>query len=92
MRRRKLYFTCQESWALGHRCAVVKAHYIEVFSDNEEEEEEEPKGGHNTRIIGENLPPPRGANGAFSPIVGALASLRGVPKYLTLRVRDYIQD
>ena len=40
LRRRKLFFTCQESWAPRHRCAVVKVHYIEVFSDDDEEEEE----------------------------------------------------
>lgn len=33
LRKKKMCFTCQESWALGHRCAVGKAHYIEVFSD-----------------------------------------------------------
>ena len=39
LRRRKLCFTCQKPWASGHRCAVGKAHYIEVFSDNEGEED-----------------------------------------------------
>ena len=29
-------------------------------------------------------------NGEFSPIGGALASLRGVPKYLNLRVQGFI--
>ena len=38
IRKRKLCFTCQESWAPGHRCASGKVHYIEVFSDVEEEE------------------------------------------------------
>ena len=41
LRRRKLCFTCQEPWAPGHKCAAGKAHYIEVFLDDEEEEAEE---------------------------------------------------
>ena len=52
LRRRKLCFTCQESWAPGHRCATGKAHYIEVFSDNEEEEEGEPRRGHSIDTAG----------------------------------------
>ena len=90
LRRRKLCFTCQEPWESGHRCAVGKAHYIEVFFDSEEEED--PKGDNNARIGGEEPPPPGGGNGAFHPIGGALASLRGVPKYLTLRIQGSIQD
>ena len=87
MRRRKLCFTCQESWAPGHRCVAWKAHYIEVFSNDEEEEEEELEGGHSVGIAGEDPPPLGGGNGAFYPIGGALASLIGVPKYMTLRVQ-----
>ena len=37
LRRMKLCFTCQESWAPRHRCASGKALYIEVFSNDEEE-------------------------------------------------------
>jgi len=91
LRRRKLCFTCQESWAPRNICAVGKAHYIKVFSHDEEDEEEEPEGGHNAGITGEDTPP-RGGNGASSPIGGALASLRGVPKYLILRVQGSILD
>ena len=90
MRRRNLCFTCQESWAPKNRCVAGKAHYIEVFSDDGEEEEEEPEGGHNTGIEREDPPPPRAGNGEYSPIGGALASLRVVPKYLTLRVQGSI--
>ena len=91
LRKRKLCFTCQEPWAPGNRCAAGKAHYIEVFSDSEEEEEEEREGDNNVVAPGEDPPPPRGGNGAFSPIGGALASLRGVPKYLNLRVQGTTQ-
>ena len=76
MRRRKLCFTCQESWAPRHRCAVGKAHYIEVFSDDEEEVEEELEGGQYARIAGKDPPPLGGGNGAIYPIGGAMASLR----------------
>ena len=77
LRRRKFCFTFQESWALGHRCAAGKAHYIEVFSDDEEEEEDEPRRGHNTDTTGDEPAPSGDGNGEFSPIGGALASLRG---------------
>ena len=39
LRRRRLCFSCQEPWALGHQCTKGKAHYIEVFSKSEDEEE-----------------------------------------------------
>ena len=90
LRRKRLCFTCQEPWAPGHRCAIGKAHYIEVFSDSsgEEEYEEIEAGGNSTTQRGDHLPPPPlGAGGAaFAPTGGSLASLRRVPKYLTLRV------
>ena len=42
LRRKKLCFTCQEPWVLGHRCSgKAKAHYIEVYSDSEGEESEQ---------------------------------------------------
>ena len=85
-------FTYQESWAPGHRCVVGKEHYIEVFSDDEEEEEDEPRRSHGTDAA-EGEPTSSGdGDGAFAPIGGALASLRGIPKYLTLRVQGSILD
>ena len=41
LRKKQLCFTCQEPWALGHRFAAGKAHFIEFFSDESEEEDEE---------------------------------------------------
>ena len=40
-------FTCQEPWALGHRCVASKAHFIEIFFDDsgEEDEEEDEEAG-----------------------------------------------
>ena len=52
LRKKRLCFTCEESWAPGHRCAVGKAHFIEVFSDDsgeeDEEDDEEAGDSHNT--------------------------------------------
>ena len=96
LRQKKLCFTCQEPWAPGHRCAAGKAHYIEVFSDNDGEEDayEEMEAGSSAVVQrGDHPPPPPpGAGGAaFAPTEGVLASLRVVPKYLTLRVRGTMQ-
>ena len=38
---KKLCFTCQKPWVAGHKCEKGKAHYIEVFSEDEEDGEEE---------------------------------------------------
>lgn len=40
LRRRNIFFAWQESWAPGNICAAGKAHYIEVFLDDEDDEEE----------------------------------------------------
>ena len=87
MRKKKLCFTCQELWAPGNRCAAGKANYIKVFSDIEEEEEDEPRRGHSADTVGGDPTPSRYGNGAFDPIGGTVAYLRGVPKYLNLRVQ-----
>jgi len=89
-----LCFTCQEPWAPGHRCAAGKAHFIEVFSESsgEEDEEDDVEAGDNYAAQGTLPPPPPAAGGAsFAPTGGALAALRGVPKYLTLRVRGTVR-
>ena len=93
MRKKSLCLTIQESWAPRHRCAAGKAHYIEVFSDFEgEDEHDEPRRGHSVDNV-EGDPKPFGyGDGAFAPIGGTLAYLRGVPKYLTLRVQGSIMN
>jgi len=93
LKKKRLCFTCQESWAPGHRCAACKAHFIEVFSESsgEEDEEDDVEAGDSHAVQGPLPPPPLAACGAaFAPTVGALAALRGVPKYLTLRVRGTV--
>jgi hypothetical protein len=43
--RKKRFFSCQEPWVPGNRCIgkekMGKAHYIEVYSDNDSDEDEE---------------------------------------------------
>ena len=39
LRRRKLCFTCQVPWVLGHKCAKGREIFIEAFSKSEDEEE-----------------------------------------------------
>ena len=94
MRKKRLCFTCQEPWAPGHRCAAGKAHFIEVFSDdNDEEDKEDDEEAGDSQMAQDQLPPsPPGKGGAaFAPTGGALAALRGVPKYLMLHVRGIVR-
>lgn len=78
----------------GHRCATGRAHYIEVFFDCEEEEGND--GPRIVHIIGddeeEDPSSSREEEGAFAPTNGTIASLRGVPKYLNLRVQGSVMD
>ena len=93
LRKKQLCFTCQEPWALGHRCAAGKAHFIEVFSNDsgEEDEEDDEEAGDSQTAQDQLPPPPPGTGGAaFAPTGGTLAALRGVPKYLTLRVQGTV--
>ena len=89
LKKKWLCFTYQEPWALRHRCATGKTHFIEVFSESsgEEDEEDDVEVGDSHATQDPLPPPPPPAGGAaFAPTGGALAALRGVPKYLTLRV------
>eukprot|EP00253_Pinus_taeda_P003165 PITA_03165 len=94
LKKKRLCFTCQESWAPGHKCATRKAHFIEVFSESsgEEEDEDDVEAEDSHAIQGPLPPPPPATSGAsFAPTGGALATLRGVPKYLMLRVRGTVR-
>ena len=46
LQRKKLCFTCFQLWTPGHKCTKGKAHYIEVFSDNDEHEGGMDEEGH----------------------------------------------
>ena len=41
MRRKNIYFSCQEPWILGHKRVKGKPHYIDLFSKSDKEMEEE---------------------------------------------------
>eukprot|EP00253_Pinus_taeda_P033610 PITA_33610 len=94
LKKKQLCFTCQEPWAPGHRCAAGKAHFIEVFfeSSGEEDDKDDVEAGDSHALQGPLPPPPPAAGGAtFAPTRGALATLRRVPKYLTLRVQGTVR-
>ena len=71
-----------------------KENLIEVFSESSREEDEYEDGeARDSQTTQDHFPPPPpGAGGAaFAPTGGTLAALRGVPKYLTLRVRGTVR-
>ena len=81
MRRKKLCFTCQEPWVPRHRCAgKAKAHYIEVYSDSDEDDYEQ-EAIEELRAVEEE------SHQGDTP-EGVIATLSGVPRFHTLRVRE----
>jgi hypothetical protein len=86
LRRKKLCFSCQEPWAPGHRCSGKgKAHYIEVYSDSgEDEDDQEQVHEEELRATGDEQ---------FQDDVkgGVIATLSGVPRFHTFRVRGVVQ-
>jgi hypothetical protein len=85
LRRRKLCFSCQEPWVPGHRCAgKAKAHYIEVFSDSGDDEEEEEQGQKEDSPTAE-------VEQASMETRGVIASLSGIPRFHTFRMRGGVQ-
>jgi len=85
LRRKKLCFSCQEPWVPGHRCAgKAKAHYIEVFSDSGDDEEEEEQGQKEDSPTAE-------AKQASMETRGVIASLSGIPRFHTFRMRGGVQ-
>lgn len=83
LRRRKLCFTCKESWEPGHRCLS-----IEVVSNNEEENEED--GQQSTGKAKENIDHIE----RISTLVcrgGAIAALTSTPECSVFRVRGTLQ-
>ena len=83
LRRKKLCFTCQEPWVPGHRWSgKAKTHYIEVYSDNEGEESEQETTEELRAIKEESL--------QGDTTEGVIATLYGVPRFHTLRVRRIV--
>ena len=83
MTRKKLCFTCQEPWVPGHKCAgKVKAHYIEVYSDSDEDD--------NEQEATEELWAAEEESHQGDTLEGVIATLFGVPRFHTLRVRAVV--
>jgi hypothetical protein len=105
--RKKLCFSCRDPWVPRHRCiGKGQIHYIEVESGSEEEDEEigaptnndsedetthEPKGQPKKPQIlteaqhKEETKPRREVKG------GTIATLCGVPRYNTLKLKGLVQ-
>jgi transposase InsO family protein len=91
LRRKQLCYTCKEPWNPSHKCmGCGQVHYIEVTSDNEEEDD----FGHiqnmeadTTETAGEEA---TGHDSAMEERA-TLASISGVPKYNTFRMRGVLQ-
>jgi hypothetical protein len=96
LRRKQLCFTCKEPWEPGHKCmGKGKVHYIEVIFDDEEEDEI----GH-IQNIEANQPRTENAQNEDGEEVDlgqagdktiTIASISGVPKYNTFRMRGVLQ-
>lgn len=72
---------------------MSKAHYIEVFLDSEQEDDGELEfgGGDSEDLVGRGPPPPLPQGGpSFTPTRGVLASLCGIPKFLTMSIRGMV--
>jgi hypothetical protein len=42
LRKKKLCYSCKESWKMGHQCmGIGKVHYIEVVSNDEDDDYDE---------------------------------------------------
>jgi hypothetical protein len=91
LRRKQLCYTCKEPWDPSHKCmGRGKAHYIEVTFDNEEDED----FGH-LQNIEANTTEITEEEGTSHDIAtdekATLASISGVPKYNTFRMRGVLQ-
>jgi hypothetical protein len=91
LRRKQLCYTCKELWDTTNKCmGRRKAHYIEVTSDNEEDE----GFGHLQNIEAnptENTKEEDASHGLAANEKVTLASISGVPKYNTFRMRGVLE-
>jgi hypothetical protein len=90
LRGKQLCYTCKEPWDPSHKCmGRGKAHYNEVTSDNEDED-----FGHIQNIEADTTETAEeegtGHNSAGEE-KATLASISGVPKYNTFRMRGVLQ-
>jgi hypothetical protein len=102
--RKKLCFSCRDPWVPGHRCmGKGQIHYIEVESGNEEEEdieahadsdsEDETTHGPKQQPKKPQIPagaPPKETRSRREMEGGTIATLSGVPRYNTLRLKGLV--
>jgi hypothetical protein len=91
LRRKQLCFTCKEPWNPSHKCmGRGQVPYIEVTSDDEEEDEYgqiQNMEAKTLETIEEEVPELDCAAGEKA----TLASISGVPKFNTFRMRGVLQ-
>jgi hypothetical protein len=91
LRRKQLCFTCKELWNLAHKCrGRGQVHYIEVTSDNEEEEEIDQIQNIEAETLETTEEEIPGQDNTVKE-KATLASINGVPKYNTFRMRGVLQ-
>jgi hypothetical protein len=90
LRRKQLCFTCKEPWNPSHKCmGCGQVHYIEVTSNNEEEED----FGHIQNMEAdstETTEEETTGHDSMTEEKATLASISGVPKYNTFRMRGVL--
>jgi hypothetical protein len=105
--RKKLCFSCRDPWVPGHRCmGKGQIHYIEVESGSEEEDEDieaptdsdsetetthEPEQQPKKPQIPARAQPKEEAKPRREVKGGTIATLSGVPRYNTLRLKGLVQ-
>jgi hypothetical protein len=86
-----LCFTCKEPWDPTHKCmGKGKAHYIEVILDDEEDED----FGYLQNMEDENPGHAEEEDASHDLTTDekvTIASIRGVPKFNTFRMRGLLQ-
>jgi hypothetical protein len=105
--RKKLCFSCRDPWVPGHRCmGKGQIHYIEVESGSEEEDEDiqaptdsdseietthEPEQQPKKPQIPARAQPQEEAKPCREVKGGTIATLSGIPRYNTLRLKGLVQ-
>jgi hypothetical protein len=91
LRRKQLCFTCKEPWNPSHKCmGRGQVHYIEVTSNNEEEEDFDQIQNMEADTT-ETTEEETTGHDSTTEEKATLASISGVPKYNTFRMRGVLQ-
>jgi hypothetical protein len=90
LRRKQLCYTCKEPWNPSHKCmGHGRVHYIEMTSNNEEEEDFD----HIQNMEADTTETAEEEATCHDSTTGeraTLASISGVPKYNTFRMRGVL--